>query len=134
MVKSHKVIYIGILLLTFEKMAQHLLTAVFFAVNIPGIGTPDIGPTFQLSNTTMVVLNAIVCILFGLGFWGRRSGEKWHRPLLVGLAVFDILAEFVFHGFFFITVSVIVAVILLIFIKLDADKNRYNPVSRAAKR
>jgi hypothetical protein len=40
------------------------------------------------------------------------------------LAAFDILAEFVFHGFFFITVSVIVAVALLIFIGLDAGKSQ----------
>ena len=70
----------------------------------------------------MVILNLIVFILFGLSFWGRLQNQGWHRPLLVGLAVFDILAEFVFHGFFFITVSVIVSAVLLVFIKLDADK------------
>ena len=124
MLKKRKIIHIGILLLTFEKMLQHLLTAVFFAVDIPGIGRPDIGSTFQLSDATMAVLNVIVFVLFGLGFWGRLQNQKWHRPLLVGLAVFDILAEFVFHGFFFITVSVIVAVILLVLFKLEAGKSK----------
>ena len=124
MAKNHKVLHLGILLLTIEKMLQHLFTAVFFAVDIPGIGRPDIGPTFQLSDATLVVLNLLVFILFGLGFWSRLQGKGWHRPLLVSLALFDILAEFVFHGFFYITVSVIVAVILLVLFKLEAGKSK----------
>ena len=120
---SRKVIHVGILALTLEKMLQHLLTAVFFAVDIPGIGRPDIGTTFQLSDVTMVFLNVIVFILFGLSFWGRLRGKSWYWPLLVGLAVFDILAEFVFHGFFYITVSVIVSAALLVFLKLDSNKS-----------
>jgi hypothetical protein len=95
---------------------------------------PDIGPTFRLSDATMMVLNAIVGILFALGLWGRLRGKEWHRPLLVGMSIFDILAEFVFHGFFFITVSVIVCIALLIFIKIDSDRSRNDPVSSASSR
>jgi hypothetical protein len=124
MSKKHQTIHIGIFALTFEKMFQHLLTAIFFAVDIPGIGRPDIGSTFQLSDATMVFLNIVVFILFVLSFWGRLRGVQWHRPLLVGLAVFDILAEFVFHGFFYITVSVIVSVALLVLLKMDTDKSK----------
>jgi hypothetical protein len=124
MSKNRKIIHIGILVLTIEKMLQHLLTALFFAVDIPGIGQPDIGPTFQFSDATMAALNIIVFVLFALGFWGRLRSQRWHRPLLVGLNVFDILAEFVFHGFFFITVSVIVSTILLVLFKLDANKGK----------
>jgi hypothetical protein len=122
MSKKRQIIHFGILALTFEKILQHLLTALFFAVDIPSIGRPDIGSTFQLSAAMMVFLNAIVFILFGLCFWGRVQGELWHQPLLVGLALFDILAEFVFHGFFYITISVIVSVALLALLKLDSDK------------
>ena len=122
MSKNNKIIHIGILVLTVEKMLQHLLTAVFFAVAIPGIGRPEIGPTFDLSDTTMVVLNLIVFILFGVGFWGRLQGQRWHRSLLIGLALFVILAEFVFHGFFYITISVIVSAILLVLIGFDPAK------------
>jgi len=118
---NRRVIHIGILLLTFEKMLQHLLTAVFFVVDVPGIGRPDIGPTFHLSDVTMAVLNLIVFILFGISLWGRLRGSQWHKPLLVGLALFDILAEFIFHGFFFITVSVIVALALLVLVQLDTS-------------
>ena len=119
MPKNHRAIHIGILALTIEKMAQHLFTAVFFIVDIPGIGRPDIGPNFQWSNITLFLLNVIVLILFGLGLWGRLQSQGWHRPLLVWLALFDILAEFVFHGFFYITVSVIVAVLLLLLLQLE---------------
>lgn len=132
--RNRKLIHIGILLLTFEKTAQHLLSAVFFIVNIPGIGRPDIGPTFQLSDATMVVLNTIVCILFALGFWGRLRGKKWHRPLLVAMSLFDILAEFVFHGFFFITVSVVIAVTLLVLFILDKGKSSKNSSLSAYQR
>jgi hypothetical protein len=119
MSENRRFIHIGILVLTIEKMVQHLLTAIFFLFDIPGIGRPEIGSTFKLSDATMVVLNIIVSVLFALGFWGRLQSKKWHRPLLIGLAILDILAEFVFHGFFFITVSVIVAVVLLVFFKAD---------------
>jgi len=122
MSKSQKIIHFGILVLTVEKMLQHLLTAIFFVANVPGIDRPDIGPTFQFSHTTMGVFNVIVLILFGVAFWGRLYSKPWHKPLLVSLAVFDILAEFIFHGFFFITVSVIVATVLLLLIKLDKYK------------
>ena len=119
MSKGYKTIDIGIFLLTVEKMLQHLLTAFFFAFNIPGIGRPDIGPNFQWSNITLFLLNVIVLILFGLGLWGRLQNQGWHRSLLAWLALFDILAEFVFHGFFYITVSVIVAVVLLLLLQLE---------------
>jgi hypothetical protein len=134
MSKNRRFFHIGILLLALEKVVQHLLSAAFFSVDIPGIGRPEIGPNFQLSATTMVVLNGIVCILFALGFWGRLRGREWHLPLLVGLSFFDILAEFVFHGFFFITVSVIAATALLILIKIDSDRSRNDPVSSASSR
>ena len=124
MPKKLTVIHISILVLTFEKMLQHLLTAVFFVVDIPGIGRPDIGPTFQFSDATMAVLNLIVFVLFGASFWGRLQGKGWHKSLLVSLAIFDILAEFIFHGFFFITISVIVSAVLLVLIKLDTDKSK----------
>lgn len=134
MPKSNRVIHIGILVLTFEKIAQHLLTAVFFVVDIPGIGRPDIGPRFQFSDATMAVLNIIVFFLFGVGFWGRLKSKGWNRTLLAGLAVFDILAEFIFHGFFFITVSVIVSIILLMLFKLDKTKSRNNPAVSTSQR
>lgn len=124
---NRRVIQIGILLLTFEKMLQHLLTAVFFVVDVPAIGRPDIGPTFQLSDVSMAALNLIVLILFGISLWGRLRGSQWHKPLLAGLALFDILAEFIFHGFFFITVSVIVALALLVLIQLDTRSLPDNP-------
>lgn len=134
MSKKRRFYHISILLLTFEKVIQHLLTAIFFMVDIPGIGRPDIGPTFQLRDTTMAILNAGVCILFVIVLWSRLAGKGWHRSLLVSLALFDILAEIVFHGFFYITVSVIVSIALLVLVKLDSDKSRDVPLSSISQR
>jgi hypothetical protein len=134
MSSNRQLFHIGIFLLAFEKVVQHLLSALFFIVDISGIGRPDIGPNFQLSDGTMVVLNVIVGILFALGLWGRLRDKGWHRTLLIGMAIFDILAEFVFHGLFFITWSVIVAVLLLVLLYLDRDKSRKNSAFPASQR
>ncbi len=88
-----------------EKTLQHLLTAVFFLVNIPNIGTPDIGSNFQITNPTMALLNLIYFIFFVTGIAGKIKSRKWASSLLIFLAVLDIILEFVFHHFFYITVS-----------------------------
>jgi hypothetical protein len=102
-----------IYLLTAEKALQHLLTALFFLVSIPGIGTPGIGTTFQISNGIMAMLNLVCFAFFVLGIVGKAKQKSWSVWLIVFLAALDIVLEFVFHGFFFITVSVIVSTILI---------------------
>ena len=103
-----------IYVLTAEKALQHLLTALFFLVHIPGIGTPDIGTTFQISNGIMAILNLVYFAFFVVGIVGKAKQESWAIWLIVVLAALDIVLEFVFHGFFFITVSVIVSTILIV--------------------
>ncbi len=44
-----------IIFLVIEKIIQHGLTSVFFIYNIKGIGSPDIGTRFLLSNNTMAI-------------------------------------------------------------------------------
>ena len=109
---------------TIEKALQHLLTGVFFTVNIPGIGTPDIGSNFQISNSTMALLNFIYFALFVSGIIGMKKKENWAIGFIVTLALVDIILEFVFHHFFFITVSVIVSltVIIISILYLKTDK------------
>ncbi|MBN1265544.1 MAG: DUF2127 domain-containing protein [Anaerolineales bacterium] len=103
-----------ILLFSIEKVLQHLLTAIFFAVEIPSIGTPDIGPNFQLSNQVMAVLNIFYACLFVIGLIGYMKRKNWGSYFLIVLAALDILLEFLFHGFFFITISVIISTLLII--------------------
>lgn len=82
------------------------------------MGRPNIGPTFRIPETSMAALNAVVGALFGLGFFGVLLDKSWYRPFLVALAAFDVLAEFVFHGAFRITVSVVVGILLLMLIRV----------------
>ncbi len=99
---------------TMEKVLQHGLTALFFLIDIPGIGAPNIGNRFNLSNPTMVVLNIIYALLF---FWAlilaAKKAVSGYRAVLL-LALLDIALEFTFHHFFFITVSVLVSALISI--------------------
>jgi hypothetical protein len=111
-----RILNVLIYLLTAEKAVQHLLTALFFLVHIPGVGTPDIGTTFQISNGIMAILNLAYFAFFVVGIVGKTKQRNWAMWLIVFLAALDIVLEFVFHGFFFITVSVIVSIILIVII------------------
>ncbi len=102
-----------IYVLASEKAVQHLLTALLFLVHIPAIGTPDIGTTFQISNGIMAMLNLAYFVSFVIGIVGKAKQQEWSIWLIILLASLDIVLEFVFHGFFFITVSVIVSAILI---------------------
>jgi hypothetical protein len=102
-----------IYVLASEKAAQHLLTALFFAVNIPAIGTPDIGTAFRISSGVMAMLNLAYFAFFVIGIVGKAKQQEWAIWLIVFLAFLDIVLEFLFHGFFFITVSVVVSAILI---------------------
>ena len=112
--KTNKLIQIILILLLAEKIIQHALTAIAFFFDIPGVGAPDIGARFDLSDPVMGVSNAVLVILFGGAIWGFAADKQWSRTLIFLLAAFDIAAEFVFHGFFFITFSVLGATILIL--------------------
>jgi hypothetical protein len=102
-----------IYVLASEKAVQHLLTALLFLIHLPAIGTPDIGTTFQISNGIMAMLNVAYFASFVIGIVGKAKEQEWAIWLIIFLASLDIVLEFLFHGFFFITVSVIVSAILI---------------------
>lgn len=103
-----------ILLLLIEKMIQHFMTALFFIYTIPGIGTPDIGPNFPFTNNTMAFLNIIYGILFILSFILYLKNNSYSLQVIVILSSLDIFLEFLFHGIGYLTVSVLIATILII--------------------
>lgn len=117
-----------IIILTIEKSVQHLLSAIFFLIDVKGIGRPDIGPYFNFGNEVMAFLNLILFGAFTLGLLGRIRGADWALNLIGGFAALDILLEIMFHGFFYLTVSVVVSTIVLI--ALIYEKRSY-PVLRA---
>ena len=108
-----------ILLLTIEKSIQHLLSALFFLTDVWGIGKPDIGPYFSFSDEAMALLNLILFCAFTLGLLGRIRQDAWALNLIGGLAALDILLEILFHGLFYITVSVVVSTLLLIAVNYE---------------
>lgn len=109
-----RILNISIIILTVEKMFQHLLTSLFFFIDIPRIGTPDIGMNFIISNNIMGILNLLYFVGFGIGLFGYFKKTKWGLFLIIILAVLDIFLEFLFHHLFFITVSVIISSLLTI--------------------
>ncbi len=109
-----------------EKMLQHLFTALFFLVDIPGVGIPDIGDRFAISAPAMGVLNTVYGAAFALAFVAAMRHRRAGVWALFGLALFDIVLEFSFHGPFFFTVSVLVSLVVSVsaLIVLRSDKMR----------
>ena len=127
--KRGQILNFLIVVLTIEKAVQHLVLALFFTDLFPVIGTPDIGTNFSIDNHTMVLLNLFYTFLFGIGLFGQIRKTRWGLSLIIALAALDILLEFLFHGFFYITVSVIMSTALIIFGTLYTRKRRRSAVT-----
>ena len=112
-----------IIILTSEKIIQHFLTTLFFLVEVPGIGKPDTGTIIHLSYETMSLLNFILFGAFFLGLYGKIKRVKWTLNLIMGLAALDIILEIIFHGFLYITVSVIISTLMIFAIIAYQRKN-----------
>jgi hypothetical protein len=107
--------------LTLEKIVQHSLSAVFFLFDVPGIGKPDVGSVFHLSYSVMAALNILMSVGFMFGFVGVVEMAGRGVWLVGGLAVLDVLLELVFHGFGYLTVSVVVSLVLIGIILLQRN-------------
>lgn len=117
-----------IILATIEKMLQHSLTAVFFVFSVPSIGTPDNGTRFVFDNPTMAMLNLLMVLLFVAGFYGFLKNFSWGIWLVAVPAAADIVLEFMFHGLFFVTVSVIVSAVLVAACTAYVKQEKWMPV------
>ena len=104
-------IYYALILLAVEKIVQHIIVTLAFYFN-----WQDIASTVILSSTLLLTLSAIVFILFTISLWGLLKKLAWSINLLILLAVFDLVGEFVAQGRLDIalTVSFMGAAILLI--------------------
>jgi hypothetical protein len=101
----------GLIALIFEKIVQHVVVTIAFYLNIK-----DIGSTVAINPDILMVTGAMLAILFTISFWGMITGKKWAINLVMGLALFDMVGEFVAQGKIMIvmTVSFLVATILLV--------------------
>jgi hypothetical protein len=75
----------------------------------------------------MGILNLFYFILFGFSLAGFMKKKPWGIPLIIALAVLDIILEFLFHHFFFITVSVIMSTVLTILAIQYSKMKKHNP-------
>lgn len=101
-----------LLILIIEKFIQHIVVSLAFYYDWTGIRS-----TVVVSPNLLVVLGVILVFLFALSFWGMLTQQNWAINLVIGLAWFDIIGEFVAQGKIMIAIpiSFIVAWILLIF-------------------
>lgn len=103
-------VYSLLILLIVEKIIQHIFVTLAFYFN-----WGDIASTVVVSPTILMILGALVVFLFLLSLWGMIKKQPWVINLVIFLALFDILGEFVAQGRIdiVITVSFIIAVLLL---------------------
>lgn len=103
------VTYLFVFLLA-EKVVQHVATVPALVWNIG-----DIRAQFAVDYTLLIGANIILAAVYLIALYGTIKRHVWGPIVVIGPALFDIIAEFVFHGLFItLTVSVIVAVLLLI--------------------
>ena len=97
--------------LLIEKTIQHIVVTIAFYFN-----WGDIGSTVVVDPNILMVLGALVAVLFAFSLWGMITQQKWAINLVIALALFDIIGEFVAQGTIAITITVsfLVAVILLV--------------------
>jgi len=102
---------IVLIVLIIEKIIQHIVVTLAFFFNWKNTAS-----TVAVSPSLLMVLGAIVALLFMLSLWGMITRRKWAVNLVIGLALFDIVGEFVAQGtlYIVITVSILVATILLV--------------------
>jgi hypothetical protein len=105
------VIRIVIIILVGEKIIQHTLVTIAFYFN-----WMDIRSTVAVPADILMILGAVVTVLYTLCFWAIMTQKRWSNVLLIGLALFDIVGEFIAQGRLDITinVSILVAFSLLI--------------------
>lgn len=104
-------VYYGLVLLTLEKIVQHIVVTLAFYFNWRNIAS-----TVVVSPTLLMVSGAMIAFLFIVSLWGLLRKQVWSVNLLIGLALFDLVGEFIAQGRFAITmtVSFLAATMLLI--------------------
>jgi hypothetical protein len=104
-------IYVALILLIVEKIIQHIVVTLAFYFN-----WRDIASTVVVPPVILMILGVPLVFLFSLSLWGMIKRKRWAIDLVIGLALFDIIGEFVAQGtiVILITVSFLVATLLLI--------------------
>jgi len=98
-------------ILNIEKIIQHIFLTYAFLQDIDGIRSQ-----VAVSPDLLMIAGTGIAILFTLSLWGLFTNKFWAINLLIGLALFDIIGEFIAQGRIDIAipVSFVVAVVILI--------------------
>lgn len=101
----------ALILLLAEKVVQHIFVTLAFWFNWQNIAS-----TVVVSPTVLIVLGAVAAVLYALALLGVLGEKKWANLLAGGMALFDIVGEFVAQGTLAIqlNVSFLVASLLLV--------------------
>ena len=104
-------IWYVLVILNIEKIIQHIFVTYAFWKDIDGIRSQ-----VAVSPDLLMIAGAGIAILFTLSLWGLFTNKFWAINLLIGLALFDIIGEFIAQGRIDIAipVSFVVAVVILI--------------------
>jgi hypothetical protein len=109
-----------LIVLSIEKFIQHMFVTYALVVDLAGIRA-----TVVLDHRLLAVSGFIVGWLFLINIpflWQRRRGSFY---LLFGLALFDILGEFIAQGTLFIDIVLSFVVALVIVLILLAYRKRF---------
>jgi hypothetical protein len=98
-------IRIALIILVGEKIIQHALVTMGFYFN-----WMDIRSTVAVPADILMILGAAVTVLFILCFWAITTQKRWGNDLVIGLALFDIVGEFIAQGRLDITINVSILV------------------------
>lgn len=109
-----RIIKITLIILLIEKIIQHFYTALAFLVYTPTLGIIDLSPYMGLDRYTLAFFNFILMSLLIISVFLLKNKSRRFFSIVLGVAIFDIIAEFIFHGFIFITISVVISTIILV--------------------
>ncbi len=100
-----------IIVLVAEKIIQHIAVTTALSFN-----WMNIGATVAVPPAILIVLGGLAAILFAAALWGIVKRQAWATNLIIGLALFDMIGEFVAQGTIGIqlNVSFLVATTLLV--------------------
>ncbi len=110
MKKTYTIVTYLFIILLAEKVVQHVSTVPALVWNIG-----DVRAQFAVDYTLLIGANIILAAVYLVALYGTITRHAWGPLVVIGPALFDIIAEYAFHGLFItLTVSVIVAVLVLV--------------------